>query len=101
VLVRFGHVVRLVQNANTAVTIIEIGPFRNGWEVLRASVWSLFLSQEQAIDYAKARVCFRSGEIRRPDAVGYAAARVLAFAASTPGAAKNPEKIVAFYFLLG
>jgi hypothetical protein len=47
------------------VTIIEIRPFRNGWQVFEsAGVEPVFLRQEQAIDYAKARVCFRSGEIR-------------------------------------
>ncbi len=47
------------------VTIIEIRPFRNGWQVFEsAGVEPVFLSQEQAIDYAKARVCFRSGKIR-------------------------------------
>ena len=44
---------------NFAVTIIEIRPFRNGWQVYEApGVQPVFLSQEHAIDYAKARVCF-------------------------------------------
>jgi hypothetical protein len=47
------------------VTIIEIRPYRNGWQVYECvGVQSLFLSQEQAIDYAQGRACFRSGEIR-------------------------------------
>jgi hypothetical protein len=37
------------------VTIIEIRPFRNGWEVYEApGVQPVFLTQEQAIDYAQA-----------------------------------------------
>ena len=53
-----------------SVTIIEIRPFRNGWQVSEsAGVEPVFLSQEQAIDYAKARVCFRSGKIRILDSV--------------------------------
>jgi hypothetical protein len=47
------------------MTIIEIRPFRNGWKCFEApGVEPVFLDQEQAIDYAKNRVCFRSGEIR-------------------------------------
>jgi hypothetical protein len=47
------------------VTIIEIRPFRNGWQVYEApGVQPVFLSQEQAIGYATCRACFRSGEIR-------------------------------------
>jgi hypothetical protein len=47
------------------VTIIEIRPFRNGWKVFEApGVEPVFLKQEQAIDYATCRACFRSGEIR-------------------------------------
>ena len=47
------------------VTIIEIRPFRNGWQVYETpGVQPVFLSQEQAIDYATCRACFRSGEIR-------------------------------------
>jgi hypothetical protein len=39
----------LQENAIFAVTIIEIRPFRNGWEVYEAlGVQSVFLSQEQA-----------------------------------------------------
>jgi hypothetical protein len=47
------------------MTIIEIRPFRNGWKCFEApGVELVFLDQEQAIDYAKNRACFRSGEIR-------------------------------------
>jgi hypothetical protein len=46
------------------VTIIEIKPFRNGWKCFEASgVEPIFLDQAQAIDYAKGRAHFRSGEI--------------------------------------
>jgi hypothetical protein len=45
------------------VTIIEVRPYRNGWSVFETrGVESVFLDQEQAIDYAKGRACFRSGE---------------------------------------
>src|SRR5207247_9015522 len=38
---------------------------RNGWKCFEApGVEPVFLDQEQAIDYAKSRACFRSGEIR-------------------------------------
>jgi len=47
------------------MTIIEIRPFRNGWQVYEApGVQPVFLSREQAIDYATCRACFLSGEIR-------------------------------------
>jgi hypothetical protein len=46
------------------VTVIEIRPFRNGWQVYEApGVQLVFLSQEQATHYALCRACFRSGEI--------------------------------------
>jgi len=39
------------------VTIIEIRPFRNGWQVYEPpGVQPVFLSQEQAIDYYLPRV---------------------------------------------
>ena len=61
------------------MTIIEIRPFRNGWQVYEApGVQPVFLSQEQAIDYAKARVCFRSGKIRILDSSG-AVTRMIPF----------------------
>src|SRR5262249_13581666 len=41
--------------------IIEIRPFRNGWKVIEApGVEPVFLNQEQAVDYATCRACFRS-----------------------------------------
>jgi hypothetical protein len=47
------------------MTIIEIRPFRNGWKCFEApGVEPVFLKQDQAIDYAIGRACFRSGEIR-------------------------------------
>jgi hypothetical protein len=53
------------------MTIIEIRPFRNGWKCFEASgVEPVFLKQEQAIDYAIGRACFRSGEIRILDPTG-------------------------------
>ena len=53
------------------VTIIEIRPFRNGWQVYECvGVQPVFLSQQQAIDYATCRACFRSGEIRIFDSTG-------------------------------
>jgi hypothetical protein len=53
------------------MTIIEIRPFRNGWKCFEApGVEPVFLDQEQAIDYAKGRACFRSGEIRILDSIG-------------------------------
>ena len=61
------------------MTIIEIRPFRNGWEVYEsAGVQPVFLNQEDAISYAKGRACFRSGEIRILDRVG-AIERVIPF----------------------
>ena len=57
--------VGLQENATFAVTIIEIRPFRNGWQVYESpGVQPVFLSREQAIDYATCRARFRSGEIR-------------------------------------
>jgi hypothetical protein len=53
------------------VTIIEIRPFRNGWQVYESpGVQPVFLNQEDAIDYATGRACFRSGEIRVLDSSG-------------------------------
>jgi hypothetical protein len=56
----------LQQNAKGLdVTVIEIRPFRNGWQVYeRVGVQPVFLNQEDAISYAEGRACFRSGEIR-------------------------------------
>jgi hypothetical protein len=48
-----------------AMTLIEVRPHRWGWQVYEApGVQPVFLSKEQAIDYATCRACFRAGEIR-------------------------------------
>jgi hypothetical protein len=61
----------LEENAIFAVTIIEVRPSRNGWQVYEGpGVQPVFLTQEQAIDYAQDRPCFRSGEIRILDSTG-------------------------------
>jgi hypothetical protein len=53
------------------VTIIEIRPFRNGWQVYESrGVQPVFLNQGDAIDYAVGRACFRSGEIQILDSTG-------------------------------
>jgi hypothetical protein len=53
------------------MTVIEIRPFRNGWKCFEASgVEPVFLNQEDAIDYATGRACFRSGEIQILDSTG-------------------------------
>ena len=59
------------ENAIFAMTVIEADHLRNGWQVYEApGVQPVFLSQEQAIDYATCRACFRSGEIRILDSNG-------------------------------
>ena len=61
------------------ITIIEIRPHRNGWQVYESpGVQPVFLSQEQAINYAQDRACFRSGEIRVLNSNG-AVERVIPF----------------------
>jgi hypothetical protein len=46
-------------------TIIEIKHWRNGWKVFECpGVEPVFLVKDQALDYAKGRASFRSGEIR-------------------------------------
>jgi len=51
--------------------IIEIRPFRNGWQAYEAlGVQPVFLKKEQAMSYARNRACFRSGEIRILDSTG-------------------------------
>jgi hypothetical protein len=56
VLVRFDHVARIIVN---------------GWQVYEAPrVQPVFLSQDEAIDHATCRACFRSGEIRILDSTG-------------------------------
>jgi len=46
------------------MTVIEIRPYRNGWQVYESpGVQPVFLSQGGAIGYATGRACFRGGEI--------------------------------------
>ena len=53
------------------MTVIEIRPFRKGWQVYEsAGVQPVFLNQQDAIDYATGRACFRTGEIRILDSNG-------------------------------
>jgi hypothetical protein len=53
------------------VIIIEIRPFRNGWQVFEApGVQPVFPEKRQAIDYAQCRASFCSGEIRILDSTG-------------------------------
>jgi hypothetical protein len=64
--------------------VIEIRPFRNGWQAFEApGVQPVFLTKEDAIYYAKNRVCFRFGEIWMPDPNG-ATERVIPFCGSRP-----------------
>ena len=52
---------------------------RNGWKCFEApGVEAVFLDQEQAIDYATGRACFRSGEIRILDSSG-SVSRIIQF----------------------
>ena len=47
------------------MTLIEIKPHRWGWKVFECpGVEPVFLTKDQAINYAQNRACFRSGEIR-------------------------------------
>src|SRR5262245_37950953 len=70
------------------MTITEIRPFRNGWSVFEAlGVEPVFLSQEDAISYAKGRTCFRSGEIRILDLRG--AVERISKAGLTAGASQS------------
>jgi hypothetical protein len=53
------------------MTIIEIRPYRNRWQVYESpGVQPVFLNQGDAIDYATGRAWFRSGEIRILDLSG-------------------------------
>jgi hypothetical protein len=53
------------------MTVIEIKSHRNGWKAFEApGVEPVFPDKDQAIDYAKQRACFRSGEIRISDSGG-------------------------------
>lgn len=47
------------------MAVIEVRPHAGGWKVFEApGVEPVFLNQQDAIDYATGRACFRSGEIR-------------------------------------
>ena len=66
------------------MTLIEVRPHRWGWQVYEApGVQPVFLSQEQAIDYATCRACVRSGEIRILKSNG-AVERVIEFDETDP-----------------
>jgi Uncharacterized protein conserved in bacteria (DUF2188) len=53
------------------VIVIEIRPHRWGWKVFESpGVKPVFPKQDQAIDYAQNRACFRSGEIGVLDSAG-------------------------------
>ena len=61
------------------MTVIEIKPHRWGWKVSEAQgVEPVFLTKEQAIDYAMGRAWFRCGEIRILDSTG-AVERIIPF----------------------
>ena len=61
------------------MTLIEIKPHRWGWKAFESpGVEPVFPRKDQAIDYAKARVCFRSGKIRILDSSG-AVTRIIPF----------------------
>jgi len=51
-----------------STTVIEIRPYRGGWQCFEAPgvqpYWTGESAKESAIDYAKARVKFGRGEIR-------------------------------------
>lgn len=52
-------------------TIIEIRPAGRGWKAFEAiGVEPVFLDRQQAVDYAKCRASFRSGEIQIFDQAG-------------------------------
>ena len=53
------------------MAVIEIRPYRNGWQADESpGIQPVFLKQEDAIDYATGRACFRSGEIQILDSTG-------------------------------
>jgi hypothetical protein len=61
------------------MTVIEIRSYRNGWKCFEApGVEPVFLDQQDTIDYATGRACFRSGEIRILDLSG-AVTRIIPF----------------------
>jgi hypothetical protein len=53
------------------MTVIESKPHRWGWKAFEApGVEPVFPEKDRAIDYARNRACFRSGEIRVLDSSG-------------------------------
>ena len=53
------------------MTVIEIRPRRWGWKSFEAPAGEpVFPNQDQAIDYAQTRACFRSDEVRVFDSMG-------------------------------
>jgi hypothetical protein len=67
------------ETLSVVATIIEVRPFRNGWQVYESpGVQTVFLNREDAIDYASGRASFRAGEIRILDSSG-AVARIIVF----------------------
>jgi hypothetical protein len=60
-----------VTHVYDTMTVIEIRPHRWGWKAFESlGVEPVFPNQDQAIDYAKARTCFRSGQVRIFDSTG-------------------------------
>jgi hypothetical protein len=65
--------------ASSSTNAVSFLSAQNGWKCFEApGVEPVFLDQEQAIDYAKSRACFRAGEIRILDSSG-AIARIIPF----------------------
>jgi hypothetical protein len=61
------------------MTVIEVKPHRNGWKVFEApGVEPVFITKDQAINYAQNRASFRLGEIRVLDSSGNVE-RIIAF----------------------
>jgi len=61
------------------MTVIEVKPHRNGWKVFEApGVEPVFITKDQAINYAQNRSSFRLGEIRVLDSSGNVE-RIIAF----------------------
>ena len=53
------------------MAVIEIRPHRWGWKAFESpGVEPVFPEEDQAIDYAQNRACFRSGEIHVLDSAG-------------------------------
>jgi hypothetical protein len=67
-------------------TIIEIRPYRNGWQCFEAPgvqpYWTGESAKEDAVGYAKARAKFGRGEIRVLKSDG-STERVISFGVST------------------